>query len=134
MIRLAGIFAASALLAACGVPGNASAANDADPANVAVAETEAVQNAAPAVEAPPPQANQTAPALPADVAAFKEKRDSCDHFRGEEPYDAERGAFLAKQLEATCKGTDKALADLRARYAGDAAAKAALADYETQVE
>ena len=28
---------------------------------------------------------------PSDVATFVERRDTCDHFRGEEPYDEGRG-------------------------------------------
>jgi hypothetical protein len=46
-----------------------------------------------------------------------ERRESCDHFRGEEPYDAERKAFLNAQVEVNCKGTDKNLSELKKKYA-----------------
>jgi len=72
--------------------------------------------------------------LPADVSAFKENRATCDHFRGEEPYDAERAAFINRQLEAHCKGTDKALSMLRKKYAANKTVLNELVDYETTIE
>ena len=72
--------------------------------------------------------------LPAEIVAFRARRDACDHFRGEEPYDAQRAAFLATELTRNCTGTDRALADLRGRYAGNAQAMAALKDYEDKIE
>jgi hypothetical protein len=36
--------------------------------------------------------------LPADVLKFEERRNLCDHFRGEEPYDKERRKFLEENL------------------------------------
>lgn len=77
---------------------------------------------------------QPVASLPAEVLAFRERRDECDHFRGEDPYDAERGAFLSAALERTCTGTDAELKTLRTRYAADAIVLAALADYEDQAE
>lgn len=85
-----------------------------------------VAASAPAVAAPA--------ALPAAVLAFRELRDQCDHFRGEEGYDAQRAAFLAKELARTCTGTDAALAALRERYRQDPSALAALKDYEDTIE
>ena len=35
---------------------------------------------------------------PQKVATFIERRASCNHFAGEEPYDAERAAYLRKTL------------------------------------
>lgn len=72
--------------------------------------------------------------LRADVVAFRQRRDECDHFRGEEPYDAERAAFLHAALARTCKGTDAELAGLRKRYARDRAALRALVDYDPNVD
>jgi hypothetical protein len=72
--------------------------------------------------------------VPADVAAFRERRDECDHFRGEDPYDEERAAFLSEALERTCTGTDAELKALRARYAGDPRVFAMLAEYEDEAE
>jgi len=53
---------------------------------------------------------------------------------GEEPYDAARGAFINRQLEAHCKGTDKALSMLRKKYAANKTVLGELADYETTIE
>lgn len=73
-------------------------------------------------------------ALPTDVAVFVDRRDGCDHFRGEEPYDAERGAFLAERMKRLCSGSDAALARLRRIHADDKAAIAALARFEDRIE
>ena len=72
--------------------------------------------------------------LPADVAAFVERRDSCDHFRDEEPYDAERAAELKAKLKETCTGSDKELADLRRKYARNRKIMHRLSTYENRVE
>ena len=94
-------------------------------------------SAAVATAAPAPTASPTlgsAPALPADILAFRKKRDDCDHFRGEEPYDAKRAAFLKAALARTCTGTDKALAALRQRYLDRPALLDALKAYEDRIE
>jgi hypothetical protein len=72
--------------------------------------------------------------LPADVVTFRTRRDDCDHFRGEEAYDAERKAFLKAALQRTCTGTDRELAALRRRHAANPAAVAALRNYEDRIE
>lgn len=101
--------------------------------------------AATAPAGPTPEASGQAPAasaaaasapavLPAAVIAFREQRDQCDHFRGEEAADPQRAAFLAAALARTCTGTDAALAGLRQRYRQDPAALAALKDYEDRIE
>ncbi|MGT2515213.1 hypothetical protein ACVOMT_14150 [Sphingomonas panni] len=74
------------------------------------------------------------PVLPADVVAFRLKRDECDHLRGEEPTGPARAAFLKYGMERTCTGTDAALRALRQRHAHDPAAIAALAGYEDDIE
>lgn len=96
---------------------------------------------APASTAPGDVANeavvgdaQSDRSLPADVVAFRAKRDECDHFRGEEPTDPARVAFLTKAMERTCTGTDAALIALRKRHAGEPAVLSALASYEEEVE
>ncbi|NLR72744.1 hypothetical protein HGI47_17860 [Novosphingobium sp. ERN07] len=73
-------------------------------------------------------------ALPEDVRAFIERRSLCDHFRGEEPYDAERKAFLEQKLQETCKGTDAALKGIRRKYHENPDVIAALWDYDSVVE
>jgi hypothetical protein len=78
-----------------------------------------------------PKATST---LPADVAKFKERRDLCDHFRGEEPYDKERRGFLEENLSKYCTGTDKALALLKLKYERDEAILKVLESYEENIE
>ena len=114
-----------AALPACGESGRGSPAKP-----EAAASAPAVAAAAEAN----PGAAATEASLPADIAAFRERRDACDHFRGEDAYDAKRAAFLAAEVTKACAGTDRALADLRERYAGNAGALAALKDYEDKIE
>jgi hypothetical protein len=72
--------------------------------------------------------------LPADVVKFKERRDLCDHFRGEEPYDRERRTFLEENLKRYCTGTDKELASLKTKYKGNETVLKALGEYEVKIE
>jgi hypothetical protein len=74
------------------------------------------------------------PHLPEDVARFIERRDACDHFRGEEPYDAERREFLAQQTRALCVGTDAQLAKLKEKYRRDKTVATRLDEYEPRIE
>ena len=107
------------LLAACGPPAPVAAtAPDPAPASAPVATA----------------ASAPIPGLPPEVLAFKRKRDDCDHFRGEEGYDAERRAFLTKALARSCTGTDQALAALRQQHAANPAVIAALQGYEDRIE
>lgn len=71
---------------------------------------------------------------PSDVARFIERRDGCDHFRGEEPYDEERRKFLNQKLIELCPGTDKALARLKDKYRKNKKIMAVLNEYEPQIE
>ena len=68
--------------------------------------------------------------LPDDVTALTERIAACEHFAGEEAYDAERGKFLREQVAASCTGNAAALARLRKKYAGNAAAAKHLAGLE----
>ena len=72
--------------------------------------------------------------LAADVEHFIERRDNCDHFRGEEPYDQDRRAFLQKQLREFCTGTDRELAKLKQKYQSNATVTKMLDRYEPQIE
>jgi hypothetical protein len=74
------------------------------------------------------------PKLAADVEKFKERRDLCNHFRGEDPYDEERGKFLAENLKKYCTGTDKELASLKAKYKNKKTVMKVLETYEEQIE
>jgi len=72
--------------------------------------------------------------LPSDVARFMERRDGCDHFRGEDPYDEERRKFLNQKLTELCPGTDKSLARLKDKYRRNKTIMAVLNKYEQQIE
>lgn len=72
--------------------------------------------------------------FPDEVTRFMVDRDGCDHFRGEEPYDPERRAYLEQSIAQLCTGTDTRLADLRQRYAGHPEVIAALSGYEDRIE
>ncbi len=72
--------------------------------------------------------------LPSDVSAFVEKRDLCDHFRGEEPYDEERREFLIKNIIKLCTGTDKELANLKEKYKDNNTITEKMSTYEEDIE
>ncbi len=72
--------------------------------------------------------------LPADVVAFRTRRDACDSLRGEEPTDAARAAFLERALTRACAGTDAELAALKRRHAARPAVRALLARYDPAIE
>jgi hypothetical protein len=74
------------------------------------------------------------PAVPVDVAEFKDRRDLCDHFRGEEPYDEERRKFLAENVRTYCTGTDRELALLKTKYKDNIAVVRILGLYEEHIE
>lgn len=61
--------------------------------------------------------------LPSDVVRFIEKRDLCDHFRGEYPEPDAWGEAYQERLDEVnialkenCAGTDKELIQLRVKY------------------
>ena len=74
------------------------------------------------------------PDYPSDVEEFIDRREICDHFRGEEPYDADRAKFLADQIKETCSGTDKELRNLKQRYADDDTIMQILNRFEEEIE
>ena len=69
-----------------------------------------------------------------DIDRFIARRDQCDHFRGEEPYDKARGAFLNRKMAETCSRSDAELAALRRKYQNEPAKLRRLADYEDTIE
>ena len=83
----------------------------------------------------PPSHNASQPVpFPNEVTAFMVDRDSCDHFRGEEPYDAERRAYIEESIAELCSGTDAKLALLRKRYEKLPEVVTALRGYEDRIE
>lgn len=79
-------------------------------------------------------AEPNAPELPTDVARFVERRDGCDHFRGEEPFDAERRKFLERNIRELCVGTDRELAELKRKYTNNPNVISHLNLYEPKIE
>ena len=86
------------------------------------------------LDLPASNAATDAPAFPSEVTTFMVDRDGCDHFRGEEPYDAERAAYLEQSIRDLCTGSDTKLANLRRRYAEEPDVIAALGNYEDRIE
>ena len=126
-----------ALAAGCDRPGSAPQPDAApSPASASASVVAAASAVTPAVvsSAPIHEQSTSTGALPPDVLAFKIQRVSCDHFRGEDGYNAERREFLARALARSCTGTDQALAQLRQRYSANAAVLTALKDYEDRIE
>jgi hypothetical protein len=73
--------------------------------------------------------------LPADVQTFVAERENCDHFRGEEPYDAERRREIEGALDRYCRGTDARLEGLRKKYRNaPAAVRDVLNGFEYPIE
>ena len=79
-------------------------------------------------------ASDQADEWPADVASFIERRDLCDHFRGEEPYNEERRKFLEKNIVELCTGTDSKLVNLKQKYRRNPAVIKRLSLYEEDIE
>ncbi len=79
-------------------------------------------------------ATLAAPGLPRDVAAFLERRQGCDHWRGEYSEDKERRSEINANACTLCAGTDARLASLKRKYDGNADVKAALGYLEPHVE
>ena len=77
--------------------------------------------------------------LPDEVARFIEERKMCEHFLGEpvEGRTAEqrkRRDFVADSIDLYCSGTDKRLAALKRRYAGNARVMTVLRPMEAKLE
>lgn len=72
--------------------------------------------------------------LPPDVAKYIERRDTCDHWRGEEGDDKERQADIKRGQCQSCPGSDSGLAKLTKKYETNKAVRARLAQYEGRIE
>lgn len=68
-------------------------------------------------------------ALPQDVNAYIERRNQCEHFIGEEPYDEDRRKYLAQVIRETCTGSNRDLAALRSKYRDRPEVLEALAEF-----
>jgi len=56
---------------------------------------------------------------PADVTRFQEDIETCIHFAGEEPYDADRRRQIEAAIRKHCDGAKARLPSLRKKYAAD---------------
>lgn len=72
--------------------------------------------------------------LPNEVSTFLQKRESCDHWRGEEGYDKERRAEINWSICQSCAGTDSELAQLKKKYGADKASIDKLGELEPKIE
>lgn len=77
---------------------------------------------------------------PADVRAFVDDRDACDHWRGEPVPEHEddpeevRKKQIIEAINESCTGTDKRLSALKTAYADDPKMLRLLDEYETDIE
>jgi hypothetical protein len=85
---------------------------------------------------PPEQPGQTNATLPSDVVKYIDKRDLCDHFRGEipDPSDKTRMEQVNKAIDQYCSGTDAKLASLKAKYKDSKTVQDALSEYDPHIE
>lgn len=72
--------------------------------------------------------------VPAEVAQFIKQREACDHFRGEEAYDAERKMFLNRKMKQLCTGTDAKLRTLKQKYRSQPGVLTTLERFEDAIE
>ncbi|SDV48672.1 hypothetical protein [Chitinasiproducens palmae] len=74
-------------------------------------------------------AAQAAEPLPRDVQSLVSRRDQCEHWAGEEPYDRARARQItAAMQQLRCERVDNEIQRLRGRYASQPAVVRALAD------
>lgn len=71
---------------------------------------------------------------PKNIRHFLERREGCDHLRGEEAYNAERGRYLYEQMLKYCKGTDEELRLLKEKYRSAAGISGLLDKFDERVE
>ena len=74
--------------------------------------------------------------FPQEVVEFIEKRDRCDHFRGEisgEP-EVDESSGLNKNLDLYCKETDRSLMNLKDKYKNDSTIMEKLNSYDEEIE
>lgn len=72
--------------------------------------------------------------LPNDVSVFLERRESCDHWRGEDGYDKERQADIDWSICQSCLGTDQELAALKKKYQSNPRVMKTLAVLDPRIE
>lgn len=72
--------------------------------------------------------------MPEPIRAFVARQDTCNHFAGEDAYDAARGRELEKAMARYCNGNEQTWAKLRAQYRQDPPRDAWLRRYGKDVD
>ncbi|MCF6190320.1 MAG: hypothetical protein L3J51_07570 [Cocleimonas sp.] len=72
--------------------------------------------------------------IPADVYYFIERRDGCDHFRGEPMYSEERKEDILKNMKELCEGSDEALSKMRHKHKDNKFVQKLLSVYDANIE
>jgi hypothetical protein len=74
--------------------------------------------------------------LPREVQRYVDKREGCDHMRGEipEPGEKQRMREVSREIQRLCKGTDKELARLKRKYAKSPSVMRRLGEFEPGIE
>ena len=70
------------------------------------------------------------PQRPLDVRTFVERREGCDHWRGEYSEDPPRRRQIERGVKESCTGIDRQLVRLRYKYRRVPRIVAALRDYD----
>ena len=75
-------------------------------------------------------------ALPGDVQRFVDRREGCDHMRGEipDPGEKQRMKEVNREIRKLCTGTDKELARLKQKYTANSTVMQALSEFEPDIE
>jgi hypothetical protein len=71
-----------------------------------------------------------------DLQRFIDKREGCDHMRGEipEPGEKQRMREVNREIRKLCKGTDKDLAQLTRKYSANGSVMQRLNEFEPDIE
>lgn len=74
--------------------------------------------------------------LPQDVQKFVDRREGCDHMRGEipDPSEKQRMKEVNREIEKLCKGTDRQLVQLKKKYASNKPIMQRLNEFEEGIE
>ena len=77
-----------------------------------------------------------AESLPRDVQRFVDRREGCDHMRGEFPDRGEKQRVneVTREISKLCSGTGKELAQLKRKYADNSTIMQILNQFETGIE
>jgi hypothetical protein len=74
--------------------------------------------------------------LPRDVQRFVDRREGCNHMRGEIPDPTEKLRMneVSRELRKLCGGTDKELGQLKKKYAANSTIMQILNQFEVGIE